>query len=69
MIPSFFTCIHEKVNDAHLWSSGYTQMPWQSVQKPEDEYYVWLATLRKAIRNPKVHSYMMVHVVYGRKPE
>ncbi|KAG6068736.1 hypothetical protein E4U16_007882 [Claviceps sp. LM84 group G4] len=48
---------------------GYTQMLWQSVQKPEDEYHVWLATLRKAIRNPKVHSYMMVQVVYGRKPE
>ncbi|KAG6068737.1 hypothetical protein E4U16_007883 [Claviceps sp. LM84 group G4] len=48
---------------------GYTQMLWQSVQKPEDEYQVWLATLRKAIRNPKVHSYMMVQVVYGRKSE
>ncbi|CCE28850.1 uncharacterized protein CPUR_02539 [Claviceps purpurea 20.1] len=48
---------------------GYTQMLWQSVQRPEDEYHVWLATLRKAIRNPKVHSYMMVQVVYGRKPE
>ncbi|CCE28058.1 uncharacterized protein CPUR_01532 [Claviceps purpurea 20.1] len=48
---------------------GYTQMLWQSVQKPEDEYHVWLATIRKAIRNPKVHSYMTLHVVYGRKPE
>ncbi|CCE28060.1 uncharacterized protein CPUR_01534 [Claviceps purpurea 20.1] len=47
---------------------GYTQMLWQSVQKPEDEYHVWLATVRKAIRNPKLHSYMMVHSVYGRKP-
>ncbi|CCE27614.1 uncharacterized protein CPUR_01088 [Claviceps purpurea 20.1] len=48
---------------------GYTQMLWQSVQKPEDEYYVWLAAMRKAMRNPKVHSYMMVYIVYGRKPE
>ncbi|KAG6172693.1 hypothetical protein E4U51_006982 [Claviceps purpurea] len=48
---------------------GYTQMIWQSVQKPEDEYHVWLATLRKAIRNPKVHGYMAVQVVYGRKPK
>ncbi|KAG6069901.1 hypothetical protein E4U16_007282 [Claviceps sp. LM84 group G4] len=48
---------------------GYTQMIWQSVQKPEDEYHVWLASLRQAIRNPKVHSYMPVQVVYGRKPE
>ncbi|KAG6074960.1 hypothetical protein E4U16_003677 [Claviceps sp. LM84 group G4] len=48
---------------------GYTQMLWQSLQKPADEYPVWLATLRKAIRNPNVHSYMIVHAVYGRKPE
>ncbi|KAG6069992.1 hypothetical protein E4U16_007219 [Claviceps sp. LM84 group G4] len=48
---------------------GYTQMLWQSVQKPEDEYHVWLASLRKAIRNPRVHSYMMLYIVYGRKPE
>ncbi|CCE28868.1 uncharacterized protein CPUR_02558 [Claviceps purpurea 20.1] len=48
---------------------GYTQMLWQSVQKPEDEYHVWLASMRKAIRNPKVHSYEIVQVVYGRKPE
>ncbi|CCE32552.1 uncharacterized protein CPUR_06412 [Claviceps purpurea 20.1] len=49
---------------------GYTQMIWQSVlQKPADEYQGWLADLRKAIRNPKVHSYMITHIVYGRKPE
>ncbi|KAG6168904.1 hypothetical protein E4U51_001862 [Claviceps purpurea] len=49
---------------------GYTQMLWQSVlQKPADAYHVWLASMRKAIRNPKVHSYVIAHVVYGRKPE
>ncbi|CCE28048.1 uncharacterized protein CPUR_01522 [Claviceps purpurea 20.1] len=48
---------------------GYTQMLWQSLQRPADEYHVWLAALRKAIRNPKVHSYMIEHVVYGRKPQ
>ncbi|CCE28851.1 uncharacterized protein CPUR_02540 [Claviceps purpurea 20.1] len=48
---------------------GYTQMLWQSLQQPEDEYPVWLASVRKAIRNPKIHSYWMVQVVYGRKPE
>ncbi|CCE28044.1 uncharacterized protein CPUR_01518 [Claviceps purpurea 20.1] len=52
-------------NDLH----GYAQMPWQILQKPADEYQVWLATLRKALRNPKVHSYMIVLVAYGRKPE
>ncbi|KAG6070458.1 hypothetical protein E4U16_006899 [Claviceps sp. LM84 group G4] len=48
---------------------GYTQMLWHSVQKPEDEFQLWLASMRKAIRNPKVHSYIMVQAVYGRKPE
>ncbi|CCE32987.1 uncharacterized protein CPUR_06910 [Claviceps purpurea 20.1] len=33
-----------------------------------DEYQEWLANLRKEMRNPKVHSYVIVHVVYGRKP-
>ncbi|CCE28858.1 uncharacterized protein CPUR_02547 [Claviceps purpurea 20.1] len=48
---------------------GYTQMLWQNVQMPEDEYTFWLASMRTAMRNPKVHSYIMVQVVYGRKPE
>ncbi|KAG6074959.1 hypothetical protein E4U16_003676 [Claviceps sp. LM84 group G4] len=48
---------------------GYTQMLWQTLQKPADEYHVWLATLRKAIRNPRVHSYMLGQIVYARKPE
>ncbi|KAG6162985.1 hypothetical protein E4U51_006057 [Claviceps purpurea] len=48
---------------------GYTQMVWHNIlQRPADEYHVWLANLRRAIRNPKVHSYMIVHTVYGRKP-
>ncbi|KAG6069575.1 hypothetical protein E4U16_007600 [Claviceps sp. LM84 group G4] len=46
---------------------GYSQMLWQIVQRPADEFQMWLATLRKAFRNPKVHSYFTVHVVYGRK--
>lgn len=45
-------------------------MLWRDVlQRPADEYNVWLAAVRKAIRNPKVHGYMVAHVVYGRKPE
>ncbi|KAG6173292.1 hypothetical protein E4U51_005727 [Claviceps purpurea] len=48
---------------------GYTQMLWQVLQKPADEYDVWLASMRKALRNPKVHSYVTAQVVYGRKPE
>ncbi|KAG6173294.1 hypothetical protein E4U51_005729 [Claviceps purpurea] len=49
---------------------GFTQMLWRDVlQRPADEYNVWIAAVRKAIRNPKVHGYMVAHVVYGRKPE
>ncbi|KAG6172122.1 hypothetical protein E4U51_007799 [Claviceps purpurea] len=48
---------------------GYTQMVWHNVlQRSADEHHVWLANLRRAIRNPKVHSYAIVHTVYGRKP-
>ncbi|CCE32996.1 uncharacterized protein CPUR_06919 [Claviceps purpurea 20.1] len=48
---------------------GYTQMLWLNVlQRPADEYHVWLANMRKAVRNPKVHSYMIVQIVYGQKP-
>ncbi|KAG6071978.1 hypothetical protein E4U16_005729 [Claviceps sp. LM84 group G4] len=48
---------------------GYTQMLWQNLQRPVEEYHVWLATMRKAMRNPKVHGYAMAQVVYGRKPK
>ncbi|KAF5005150.1 hypothetical protein FDECE_8407 [Fusarium decemcellulare] len=48
---------------------GYTLMMWHDVvQWLKDEYEVFLMSLRKAIRNPKVHSYMTVRYVYGRKP-
>ncbi|KAF5693037.1 TAM domain-containing protein [Fusarium denticulatum] len=47
---------------------GYTLMMWQDVCRwPKDEYQVFLMSLRKAIRNPEVHSYMTVRYVYGRK--
>ncbi|KAM0545406.1 hypothetical protein ACHAPJ_011311 [Fusarium lateritium] len=47
---------------------GYTLMMWKDVvQWPLDEYQVFLMSLRKAIRNPKVHSYMTVRYIYGRK--
>lgn len=37
------------------------------VQWPKDEYQLFLMGLRRAIRNPQVHSYMTVRYVYGRK--
>lgn len=49
---------------------GYTLMMWHEVvQWPKDEYQLFLMNLQKAMRNPKVHSYMIVRYVYGRKPE
>ncbi|KAM0237044.1 hypothetical protein ACHAP5_009142 [Fusarium lateritium] len=48
---------------------GYTLMMWQEVLKwPKDEYQLFLMSIRKAIRNPKIHTYMRVRYVYGRKP-
>ncbi|KAG6073532.1 hypothetical protein E4U16_004634 [Claviceps sp. LM84 group G4] len=35
--------------------------------RPADEYHVWLASLLKAIRNPKVHSYLNGQIVYERE--
>lgn len=32
------------------------------------EYQLWLVRMRKALSNPRVHSYMKVRFVYGRKP-
>ncbi|KAH6963278.1 S-adenosyl-L-methionine-dependent methyltransferase [Fusarium avenaceum] len=48
---------------------GYTLMMWKDVLKwPKDEYQIFLMSIRKAIRNPKIHTYMRVRYVYGRKP-
>lgn len=45
-------------------------MMWHDLlQWPKDEYQSFLMGLRKGLQNPKVHSYMTVRYVYGRKPE
>ncbi|KAK7419232.1 hypothetical protein QQZ08_010946 [Neonectria magnoliae] len=50
--------------------SGYTLLLWHNVLKwPKDDYQIFLMGMRKALRNRKVHSYMSVRYVYGRKPE
>ncbi|KAJ4172271.1 hypothetical protein NW754_002462 [Fusarium falciforme] len=49
---------------------GYTLMLWKHVlQWPDDEYQVFLMSIRNAIRNRRIHSYFMVRYLYGRKPE
>ncbi|KAK7428044.1 hypothetical protein QQZ08_005476 [Neonectria magnoliae] len=49
---------------------GYTLMLWHNVLKlPSDEYQVFLTDMRRVLRNRKIHGYMSVRYVYGRKPE
>ncbi|KAM0234168.1 hypothetical protein ACHAPO_006549 [Fusarium lateritium] len=49
---------------------GYSFVLWNHVLKwPSDEYQIFLMQVRKALRNRKVHSYIKVRYVYGRKPE
>lgn len=50
---------------------GYTLMLWHNVlQWPKDEYSDFLMEFRRRVlRNRKVHGYMSVRYVYGRKPE
>lgn len=50
---------------------GYTLMLWHNVlQWPKDEYPDFLMEFRRRVlRNRKVHGYMSVRYVYGRKPE
>lgn len=50
--------------------TGYSFVLWNHVLKwPEDEYQIFLMQVRKALRNRKVHSYIKVRYVYGRKPQ
>ncbi|KAJ0141083.1 Uncharacterized protein HZ326_16049 [Fusarium oxysporum f. sp. albedinis] len=50
--------------------SGYTLLLWKTIlQWPEDEYQVFLMEMRKFLKNRKVHAYMTVRYVYGRKAE
>ncbi|SCO76080.1 related to TAM domain methyltransferase [Fusarium oxysporum] len=49
---------------------GYTLLLWKTIlQWPEDEYQVFLMEMRKFLKNRKVHAYMTVRYVYGRKAE
>nr|XP_036580010.1 Phosphoethanolamine N-methyltransferase 3-like protein 1 [Colletotrichum truncatum]KAF6787766.1 Phosphoethanolamine N-methyltransferase 3-like protein 1 [Colletotrichum truncatum] len=49
---------------------GYTLFMWNNVlQWPKDEYQIFLMSMRKELRSRKIHSYMTVKFVYGRKPE
>ncbi|SCO09927.1 related to methyltransferase [Fusarium fujikuroi] len=48
---------------------GYTMMVWHQIMNwPEDEYQVFLMNMRKAFKDKRIHGYMPVRYVYGRKP-
>ncbi|QGI86738.1 hypothetical protein CEK25_013467 [Fusarium fujikuroi] len=48
---------------------GYTMMVWHKIMNwPEDEYQVFLMNMRKAFKDKRIHGYMRVRYVYGRKP-
>ncbi|KAF7546087.1 hypothetical protein G7Z17_g8663 [Cylindrodendrum hubeiense] len=49
---------------------GYTLLLWHNVLNwPKDGYQIFLMGMRKALRNRRVHAYMKVRYVYGRKAE
>ncbi|KAF5544013.1 methyltransferase [Fusarium phyllophilum] len=49
---------------------GYTMMVWHQIMNwPEDEYQVFLINMRKAFKDRRIHGYMRVRYVYGRKPD
>lgn len=35
---------------------------------PADEYQIFLMRTRQELKNKKIHSYLKVRYVYGRKP-
>ncbi|KAK2685520.1 hypothetical protein QWA68_015214 [Fusarium oxysporum] len=49
---------------------GYTMMVWHHIMNwPKDEYQVFLMNMRKAFKDKRIHGYMRVRYVYGRKPD
>ncbi|KAK2475703.1 hypothetical protein H9L39_13296 [Fusarium oxysporum f. sp. albedinis] len=49
---------------------GYTMIVWHHIMNwPKDEYQVFLVNMRKAFKDKRIHGYMRVRYVYGRKPD
>ncbi|KAK3342115.1 S-adenosyl-L-methionine-dependent methyltransferase [Lasiosphaeria hispida] len=49
---------------------GYTLMLWHNVLNwPAEDYQMFLMEMRKALRNKRIHGYIVQRYVYGRKPE
>ena len=49
---------------------GYTLFMWKQVLKwPDDEYQLFLTSMRRVFRNPRIHGYCTLRYVYGQKPE
>ncbi|KAK0648438.1 S-adenosyl-L-methionine-dependent methyltransferase, partial [Cercophora newfieldiana] len=49
---------------------GYTLFLWHDVLKwPENEYRPFIQDVRKALRNRRIHGYMLIRYVWARKPD
>ncbi|KAF4416316.1 hypothetical protein FACUT_12677 [Fusarium acutatum] len=49
---------------------GYTMMVWHHIVNwPKNEYQVFLMNMRKAFKDKRIHGYMRVRYVFGRKPD
>ncbi|KAK0726057.1 S-adenosyl-L-methionine-dependent methyltransferase [Lasiosphaeris hirsuta] len=49
---------------------GYTLMLWHNVLNwPAEDYQMFLMSMRKVLRNRRIHGYIVQRYVYGRKPE
>ncbi|KAK0745549.1 S-adenosyl-L-methionine-dependent methyltransferase [Schizothecium vesticola] len=49
---------------------GYSTFMWNNVLGwPADEYQIFLMRTRQELRDKKIHSFLKVRYVYGRKPE
>lgn len=48
--------------------TGYTMFMWNNVLGwPEEEYQIFLMLMRQELKSKKIHSYMTVRYVWGRK--
>lgn len=48
---------------------GYTLFMWHNILKwPAEDYQLFLMGMRKMLKNRKVHSYMKIRYIFGRKP-
>lgn len=53
----------------NLGSSGYTLLLWINVLGwPKPEWQIFLMQMRQLLKNRRVHGYMTLRYMYGKKP-